>query len=104
MVKTSRGPLGRIRPAERIQSPVHEKRVNRSIDMENITITVPVGTQNHSDPHLLCVPAGVDDVLKFFIVNYIAHAFTVIMPPGATTFERAVIVLMALFLPATGAL
>ncbi|KAK1756692.1 hypothetical protein QBC47DRAFT_400327 [Echria macrotheca] len=72
--------------------------------MDNITVIVPVGSQFHSDSHLLCEPVKWDDILKFFLVNYMTHAFTVVTPPAATMFEKIVIVLMALFLPATGAM
>src|SRR2546423_328016 len=52
------------------------------LTLENITITVPNGTTDHGDPHLLCLPAKWSDIALFFFGNYLAHAATVKSLPG----------------------
>jgi hypothetical protein len=72
------------------------------VQLENITITVPTGTSNHSDPNILCVPTTAQDVLLFFIGNYIAHATTVKTIPGQKTIPTIVAVALALLFPVSG--
>ncbi len=53
-----------------------------TMHLQNITITVPIGTTNHSDPRLLCTPTKWTDIVVFFLGNYVAHAATVKSLPG----------------------
>jgi len=45
--------------------------------MENITIVVPAGSRDHSNPKLLSTPTQWTDIATFFLANYVAHAATV---------------------------
>ena len=49
---------------------------------QNITVTVPEGTQDHGNPSLLCTPTRWTDVAVFFLANYVAHALTTRSLPG----------------------
>jgi hypothetical protein len=73
-----------------------------SIPMENMTLSVPHGTSQHGDPHLLCVPTEAEDVLNFFLANYIAHAATVRIYPGESWTEVVGAILGAILLPTSG--
>lgn len=68
----------------------------------NFTVTVPVGTTNHGDPHLVCTPAAWYDYVIFFSINYFIHAATVPSVPGETLFETGFTVVNALFVPGFG--
>lgn len=68
----------------------------------NVTIEAPAGTTDHGIPGLICPPARVVDVAVFFIVNYLAHAFTIITSPGATFREKMTASIHALFVPGSG--
>jgi hypothetical protein len=70
--------------------------------MQNITVEVPDGTTNHGNPHLLCTPTQWTDVAMFFLLNYFAHAFTVISFPGESVREKIKICLTALLFPIAG--
>jgi hypothetical protein len=69
---------------------------------QNITITVPNGTSNHGDPHLLCIPTKAIDVAFFFLVNYVAHAATINSSPGEHLIPTIVRILFALAFPVSG--
>jgi hypothetical protein len=71
--------------------------------MVNFTIVAPIGTTNHSNPKLFCPPIEWPHIVEFLVANYLAHAATVLTPPAATVEETIFIMLMALFMPATGA-
>ncbi|KAJ7429482.1 hypothetical protein B0H11DRAFT_1767456, partial [Mycena galericulata] len=73
-----------------------------SVPLQNITITAPIGTSQHGDAHLLCVPTGTWDVIVFFLGNYIAHAFTVRAYPGESLIDFTWATIAALFLPTSG--
>lgn len=68
----------------------------------NFTVTVPVGTTNHGDPHLVCTPAKWYDYIIFFSLNYFIHAATVPSDPGQTLLETGLNVVNALFVPGFG--
>jgi hypothetical protein len=70
--------------------------------LQNITITVPEGTSNNGDPHLLCIPARSWDMLVFIATNYIAHSATVKALPGEPAIPTFLTVLLALLFPVTG--
>ncbi|KID96359.1 hypothetical protein MAJ_07636, partial [Metarhizium majus ARSEF 297] len=70
--------------------------------LENLNFTLPEGTTNHGDPHLLCFPARWNDIAVFIIVNYVAHAATVKTPPASSPFATAWVMLGSLLLPVTG--
>ena len=68
----------------------------------NITIVVPDGTQNHSDPHLLCTPTKGIDVAAFFLANYLSHAATAKTLPGETMWSQFYSIVFALLFPTSG--
>jgi hypothetical protein len=68
----------------------------------NITVSVPVGTVNHGNLRLVCIPPYWHDYIIFFIANYFAHAVTVISTPGRHWLERVEIVVLAMVLPVSG--
>ncbi|KAG9384452.1 hypothetical protein PtrSN002B_007631 [Pyrenophora tritici-repentis] len=68
----------------------------------NITIVAPEGTTQQSDDHLVCLPADWSTVLRFFLFNYVAHAFTVWSRPGETASEKVFSAVLAFFLPVSG--
>lgn len=70
--------------------------------LQNITITVPQGTSNHSDPHLLCTPADGYHVVLFIFANYAAHVATIVTLPGETLGSMFLTMLFALIYPMTG--
>ena len=49
-----------------------------------------------------CGPADWTDVAKFFLANYLTHAFTVITTPGANFRESLAFTLWALAMPFAG--
>ena len=69
---------------------------------QNITLTVPEGTQNHGNPNLLCTPTSWTDVAIFFFANYVAHAATIKSLPGEPALATLIILISALCLPASG--
>jgi len=68
----------------------------------NITITVPVGTSNHGDPNLLCIPTKWTDIVTFYTGNYLAHALTIKSIPGQKTGHILLVVIAALIYPYSG--
>lgn len=68
----------------------------------NVTITVPEGSSNHGTPNLICIPTQWYNLIVFFGLNYIAHAFTLVTPPGATYREQLRCSLYALTCPGSG--
>jgi hypothetical protein len=72
------------------------------LTLENITITVPNGTTDHGDPHLLCIPAQWSDIALFFFGNYFAHAATVKLLPGEPTIPGLMAMAFALIYPSSG--
>ena len=69
---------------------------------QNITISVPNGTSNHGDPHLLCTPSTWADIALFLFANFVAHAATVISVPGETMLSMSLAVVCALTIPLSG--
>ena len=70
----------------------------------NMTIEVPQGTTNHGDPTLLCIPPTWIDIIKFFMLNYFAHALTVVSFPGESTLDMIINVIAAIVFPTSGAM
>ncbi|KAF2115362.1 hypothetical protein BDV96DRAFT_599709 [Lophiotrema nucula] len=70
--------------------------------LQNITLPLPVGTTNNGTPGLLCTPTRWTDVASFYLLNYVAHAATVITRPGERSVDFAVTVLGSLLFPALG--
>ena len=71
---------------------------------QNITLTVPEGTQNHGNPNLLCTPTRWTDVVIFFFANYVAHAATTKSLPGEPALATLRLHMTALFFPLAGVL
>jgi hypothetical protein len=69
-----------------------------------MTIEVPQGTTNHGDPTLLCIPPTSIDILKFFLLNYFAHALTVVSYPGESTVDVIMTMIAAVLFPTSGAM
>lgn len=70
--------------------------------MKDLTVSVPDGTIDHGVENLICVPPRGYDLIVFFCVNYLAHVFTAIHPPGATFRERLINALYVMFVPGSG--
>jgi hypothetical protein len=70
--------------------------------LQNITITVPEGTNNHGDEHLLCTPSTWTNIAAFFLANYVAHAATVKSIPGESTISTLTHAFLALLFPFSG--
>ena len=68
----------------------------------NFTLSAPNGTTNHGNPDLVCTPAGWTDYVTFFFANYVAHAASIILEPGAGLRRTLMLVLVALVLPSSG--
>ena len=62
--------------------------------------TSPSGCQVRGD--VCCRPAHWTDVAKFFLANYLTHAFTVVATPGALDTDTFFFMLWALFMPFAG--
>ncbi|KAI9771092.1 MAG: hypothetical protein M1840_002443 [Geoglossum simile] len=75
---------------------------NASQETETLNITVPKGTSNHGDPHLLCTPTQWTDIAVFFIGNYVSHAATVKSVPGEPTASAFLALVLALVFPVSG--
>ena len=71
--------------------------------LQNITIAVPEGSTNHGNKEILCTPAQWEDILVFFITNYVAHALTVVVLPGEGPVSHLTNALTSLLFPAFGA-
>lgn len=71
---------------------------------ENITVTVPEGTQSYGNPNLLCTPTRWTDVAIFFLANYVAHAATIKSLPGEPTLATLIVHVAALMFPLAGIL
>jgi len=71
--------------------------------LTNITITLPEGATNHGNAKILCTPSDWQDILIFFLVNYVAHALTVVVLPGEGPLSHLTNALTSLLFPAFGA-
>jgi len=65
-------------------------------------ITLPAGSTNHGDPHLLCTPASWFTVASFILANFVAHSATTPIYPGEQTFEKALAFVTSFLFPAAG--
>lgn len=71
--------------------------------LRNITIAVPEGSTNHGNKKILCTPADWKDIVIFFLVNFVAHALTVVVLPGEGPVSHLTNALTSLLFPAFGA-
>ncbi|CAO2652276.1 Nn.00g005590.m01.CDS01 [Neocucurbitaria sp. VM-36] len=70
--------------------------------LHNITIALPIGSSDHGIPGLLCTPTKPLDLLIFYLLNYIAHAATVLTRPGERADDYIVSVIGTLLFPTLG--
>ncbi|KAF2821613.1 hypothetical protein CC86DRAFT_242190, partial [Ophiobolus disseminans] len=68
----------------------------------NYTIALPIGSSDHGQPGLLCTPTKPLDILTFFLLNYVAHAATVLTRPGERVDDYLVNVIGSLLFPSLG--
>ncbi|KAE9369937.1 hypothetical protein N431DRAFT_469813 [Stipitochalara longipes BDJ] len=68
----------------------------------NTNITLPVGTTDHGQPALLCLPTKWTDIVIFFLGNYVAHAATIRLEPGTNIVDTILAVVWALLIPICG--
>lgn len=68
----------------------------------NSNITLPVGTTDHGQPGLLCLPTAWTDIVVFFIGNYVAHAATIRLEPGTSIVDTVLAIIWALLIPVSG--
>jgi hypothetical protein len=73
-----------------------------ALAMNNITVSVPDGTSNHGDNNMLCTPTTWEDIVIFFLGNYVAHAATIKTVPGEGTVSIIFVTISALLIPASG--
>ncbi|KAF2499280.1 hypothetical protein BU16DRAFT_523786 [Lophium mytilinum] len=71
--------------------------------VQNITIIVPEGSTTYSNTEILCTPTQWEDILVFFLVNYVTHALTVVVLPGEGPGSHLTNALTSLLFPAFGA-
>ena len=69
---------------------------------QNISVTVPEGTQSHGSPDLLCTPTRWMDVVLFFLANHVAHAVTTKSLPGEPALSTLRAQVAALMFPLAG--
>ncbi|OCK93360.1 uncharacterized protein K441DRAFT_437013, partial [Cenococcum geophilum 1.58] len=70
----------------------------------NITVTLPNGTTNHGNPHLLCTPTKWTDVALFFLGNFVAHAGTVQKKAGEPFVSTLLAMVVVLLISSSGVL
>jgi len=68
---------------------------------DQCSVNVP-GYSHHGDCRLLCRPATWKDILLFYLVNYFAHAGTIITLPGQSVASSLSFTLGALLFPGGG--
>jgi hypothetical protein len=68
---------------------------------DGVTVSGP-NVSNHGQPNLACFPITTTDILIFFLTNYVAHAATVKIRPGASTKEKIFYILHSLLFPVEG--
>jgi hypothetical protein len=72
--------------------------------LKNYTITVPEGTSDHNDPNLLCTPSWWQDIIIFYLGNYIAHVATILSLPGESRSSKIRVSVAALLFSVSGLL
>ncbi|KAI1745716.1 hypothetical protein F4680DRAFT_403065 [Xylaria scruposa] len=72
------------------------------LNTDNVTIVAPYGTSQHGHDNLLCVPTLWTTIVRFFVTNYVAHAFTLWSKPGEKTLEKVFASILALLFPVSG--
>jgi hypothetical protein len=72
--------------------------------LTNITVTLPNGTANHRNPHLLCTPTKWTDIALFFLGNFITHARTVQKKAGEPFVSTLLAIVIALLIPSSSVL
>lgn len=70
---------------------------------DNGTVTLPPSATNHGNANLLCLPTKWTDIAIFILGNYVAHAATVVLPPGNSLFTTIRVVVFAMLTLASGA-
>jgi len=65
-------------------------------------VTLPAGSTNHGDPHLLCTPASWFTIASFILANYVAHSATTPIYPGERTVETALAFATSFLFPGAG--
>ncbi|PSN64547.1 hypothetical protein BS50DRAFT_528888 [Corynespora cassiicola Philippines] len=70
--------------------------------LHNVTLPLPQGTTNHGMPGLLCTPTQWSDTAAFYLLNYVAHAATVLVRPGERSADFVASVIGSLLFPALG--
>ncbi|OAL43974.1 hypothetical protein IQ07DRAFT_260839 [Pyrenochaeta sp. DS3sAY3a] len=70
--------------------------------LQNTTIALPKGSSDHNTPGLLCTPTRPIDLLIFYLLNYVAHAATVLTRPGERADDYLTSVFGSLLFPALG--
>jgi hypothetical protein len=63
---------------------------------------VPGDTFRVDQNNLLCLPARWTTVVRFFVLNYVAHAVTIWSRPGEATSEKIFAIVLAFFFPVSG--
>ncbi|TLD14146.1 uncharacterized protein PgNI_04843, partial [Pyricularia grisea] len=73
--------------------------------LSSCQLTAPPGfTYKDPDCKVLCQPTQWTDAISFILVNYLAHAGTIISQPGQSTFKSVFKVVLAFLLPGSGVL
>jgi len=72
--------------------------------LQKYHVEVPDETKYRQQPNELCLPASWTDIFTFFVGNYVTHAATVGVVPGARTSELLRQFLWALLIPTTSIL
>ena len=67
----------------------------------NITITVPQGTSDHSNPKLICTPSTWIKIATFFLANFVTHTATIKSVPGESALSASEALVLTLLLPAS---
>ncbi|KAL6409957.1 hypothetical protein AUP68_06364 [Ilyonectria robusta] len=82
----------------------HHTCVDAGPQYKTINVSVPVDTDQHDNPHLVCPPSKWYHILLFYLVNYFSHAATVRSIPGELMLSTIYNAIFALFLPYSGVL
>ncbi|KAL9115808.1 MAG: hypothetical protein Q9227_000176 [Pyrenula ochraceoflavens] len=77
-------------------------RIVAAPTLQNMTITAPIGSSDHGNPHILCIPQKATAVATFFLANYFAHVATVKSIPGQPLIPSVLDQILTLFFPGYG--
>lgn len=67
------------------------------------TVTLPPGVTYDPDTNVWCTPTTWVDIASFFLGNYLSHAATIISFPGEPVSVTIINMVLAIFLPSSGA-